>query len=401
MKSDLRKHIFIRCCYGYGISGMAVLVIGAILPSIIEEAGLNFMAAGGLLSIMAIGNLSASFLFPVLIPILGKKGTIFFMSSFAPLCLLFLSLLPPLPVMYVIMLFYGLSRGAITILNNSAVNDIYGKTAAGKLNILHCSFAVGAFLAPFLTAVLMSLGFDWKIVLYIILILTATSAASYGTMDLGILEDKTKRKGQDHIKSEKRKGSPDSAVFLRSFPFYCIAFILFFYLGVENCINGWFVTYLQTTGIMNNAYATALVSLTWLIIMAGRLVCAALSTRLQYSTMILINAMGSAICFFLLIMTKSLPVVTVSLLGFGFFLAGIYPTCVANAGPLIKGSTLGIPVLTAISAMGGILAPQLVGFAADHMGIVAAIGILVINVILVIVLSLVNLYNWRNKKGVS
>ena len=52
-------------------------------------------------------------------------------------------------------------------------------------------------------------------------------------------------------------------------------------------------------------------------------------------------------------------------------------------------------VLTAISAMGGILTPQIVGGAADHVGIVAAIGILVVNVILVILLAAIN----RKKYG--
>ena len=42
MKTDRRKQIFIRCCYGYSVSGMAVLVIGAVLPSVIAEAGISF-----------------------------------------------------------------------------------------------------------------------------------------------------------------------------------------------------------------------------------------------------------------------------------------------------------------------------------------------------------------------
>ncbi|MDU4975564.1 MAG: MFS transporter, partial [Hungatella hathewayi] len=54
------------------------------------------------------------------------------------------------------------------------------------------------------------------------------------------------------------------------------------------------------------------------------------------------------------------------------------------------GSTFGMSVLTAISAMGGILTPQIVGGAADRVGIVAAISILAVNVVLVILLSAVN-----------
>lgn len=390
---DKRNQIFIRCCYGYAVSGMAVLVIGAILPFIIKEAGISFLAAGGLLSTMAIGNLSASFLFPFIVSLLGRKKAIFLITLCAPVCLLILSFLPPLPVMYGIMLVYGFVRGCVTILNNASVNDIYEAGAAGKLNLLHCSFAIGAFLAPFLTAVLMKLGCGWNVILYLILFLTASSAFSYGTMDYTLLEERSmdmKKTGSNS--NESISGNRD---YLKSFRFYCIAFILFFYLGVENCINGWFVTYLQNTGVMSAAYATTLVSIIWLVIMGGRLLCAVMSKKLERSTIIFMNAIGSAVCFFLLISTKNLPLVTFALLGFGFFLSGIYPTCIANAGPLIQGSTIGMSLLTAISAMGGIITPQLVGGAADHIGIVAAISILIINVVFVIILAAINFRNWH------
>lgn len=396
MKSDPRNSIFIRCCYGYAVSGMAVLVIGAILPSIIKEAGISFLAAGGLLSVMAIGNLSSSFIFPVMVPIMGKKRAITLVTLFVPTSLMVLSLLPPLPVMYAVMLLYGFTRGCITILNNAAVNDIYGDSATGKLNLLHCTFAIGAFLAPLLTAMMMKLGFGWRVTLYMIVVLTIISAISYGTMNYNLINEAQKE-------IEERKSKTKSTVagnkgFLRSFAFYCIAFILFFYLGVENCINGWFVTYLQNTGVMSAEFATTLVSLTWLVIMGGRLLCAAMSKKVHRSTILLINSIGSAVCFFILIKVNSLPLVTTSLLGLGFFLSGIYPTCIANAGPLIQGSTLGMSLLTAISAMGGIITPQIVGGVADRVGIVAAISILVFNVIFVIVLSAVNFKIWHQKK---
>lgn len=393
MKTDKYNHIFLRCCYGYAVSGMAVLVIGAILPSIITEAGISFLAAGSLLSGMAIGNLSASFLFPVLVSWLGRKRAIFFITLCAPVCLFILSILPPFPIMYGVMLIYGLVRGSITILNNSAVNDIYGSKATGKLNLLHCFFAVGAFLAPFLTAVLMKLGFNWRHVLYLILILTAATAALYGTMDDTLLNETSNR-----INKDKGKKDSQDRSFLKSYSFYGIAFILFFYLGLENCINGWFVTYLQNTNVMSATYATALVSFTWLVIMAGRLICAALSKKLDKSTIILILSLGSAACFFLLVSTKNLTLITVALLGLGFFLSGIYPTCIANAGPMIKGSTLGMSVLTAISAMGGIITPQIIGGIADRIGIVGSIGVLNINVFMVIFLSLLNFRNHHKKK---
>lgn len=211
-------------------------------------------------------------------------------------------------------------------------------------------------------------------------------------MDETLLNENSTNK----IKNKSKNDSQDKS-FLKSYSFYGIAFILFFYLGLENCINGWFVTYLQNTGVMSTTYATALVSFTWLVIMAGRLICAALSKKLDKSTIILILSLGSAACFFLLISTRSLPLITAALLGLGFFLSGIYPTCIANAGPMIKGSTIGMAVLTAISAMGGIITPQIIGGIADRIGIVASIGVLYVNVFFVILLSFINYRNHHKK----
>lgn len=376
VKNNAVDHnIFIRCCYGYAISGMSVLVVGAILPSLIREAGLSYALAGGLLSMMAIGNLFASLFFPVMVSCLGKRISITIMACLVPCSYLCLTFLPAIPLMYLIMALVGVARGSITIINNATVNEI-SNNSNRMLNLLHCSFAIGAFLAPFLTALLAFAGFSWKSIMYVIIALCVTSTLSYATMDY-----------PGESKAGKRQNLSESHGFLKSFDFYCIGFVLFFYLGVENCINGWFVTYLQSTGIMTETFATTMVSFTWLVIMAGRLVCASLSRHYSKSTIVLMNAIGSGICFFILISSTWLPVITVALLGFGFFLAGIYPGCIANAGPIIGGSTLGMSMLTAISAMGGIITPQLVGSVADRIGLVAAIGILSVNVVVVILLS--------------
>ncbi|MEG0370084.1 MAG: MFS transporter [Hungatella sp.] len=360
------------------MSGMAILVIGAILPSLILEANLSYTVAGGLLSVMAIGNLLSSFFFPIMVASIGKRLSITLMAAMVPISLLVLTFLPSMPVMYLLMLLIGIARGCITIINNATVNEISNHSNQ-MLNLLHCSFAIGAFLAPFLAAILAYFGFSWKSILYLIILLCTTSTYGYATMDYPKAE-----------KSASEASNKNTRSFLKSFDFYCIGFVLFFYLGVENCINGWFVTYLQSTGIMSQNFATTMVSFTWLVIMAGRLACASLSKRYSTSTILLMNAIGSIVCFFILISASGLTVITISLLGFGFFLAGIYPTCVANIGPLIQGSTLGMSILTAISAVGGIITPQLVGSAADQIGLVAAISILSVNVILVFILTAIN-----------
>lgn len=374
---NLKNSIFIRCCYCYMISGMIVLVWGALLPSLIDEAGFSYTVAGGLISTMAIGNLLASFVFPAMVSRLGRRISITLLTLVTPVCLLLFTILPPVWVMYLSMLVIGISRGSITIINNLAVNQI-SDGSAKMLNFLHCSFAVGAFVTPFLTAAMLGAGFGWRKVLCLLAVLGVTVAVIYATMSYHFITEK-----QDAGKAEGEK-EPEDRSFLKSSFFYISGLLLFFYVGMENCINGWFVTYLQSTGVMSEAFAAGLVSVIWLVIMIGRIFCAAASRYLEKSTLVFIQALGSAVFFFLLIATKNLTVITISLVGLGFFLSGIYPTSIANVGHAIKGSTLGMSVFTAISSLGGIITPQVIGAVADRIGIVAAISMLAVNVVLVV-----------------
>ena len=374
------------------VSGMAVLVIGAILPKIIAEADISFAQAGALLSMMAIGNLLASLFFPTIQMLLGRWAIVI-MSSFVPLCFLIMISLPSIHIFYLIMILLGIARGSITIINNSVVNKI-SNNSSKMLNLLHCSFAVGAFLAPFLTALFFYMGLGWRHILYILIGLCTTSVVSYAFMPADT------KQAVDHAKtnSSSIKNKP---LFLKSFDFFMIALLLFFYLGIENCINGWFVTYLQNTGVMSDTYATTMVSVTWLVIMIGRIIYASLAKYYKKSTLILINALGSSICFFLLVSSHQLLFITIALVGLGFFLSGIYPTSIAYAGQFIQGSSFGMAIITAIASLGGIITPQLVGTIADQKGILVSISMLIVNILIMLMLSIITYRRDRKHRIVT
>lgn len=392
--------LFFRCCYGYLINGMAVLIVGSILPSLIAEAGIGFFAAGAMLSFMAVGNLLASFLFPALVSFLGRRASIAVTSSFVPVSFLLLTFLPPVWVLYLLMLLCGIARGSITIINNSAVSDT-SENPAKMLNYLHCSFAVGAFAAPFAFAVFLKLGFNWRIIIYILAFLCATSAFLYAAADYSVLETAAAKRERPEEGAHRREGKEplSGSRGLRSPDFYLICFLLFFYLGFENCVNGWFVTYLQGTGIVSEAFASSLVSATWIVIMAGRLICAAVSRRISQNLLIVLNCLGSTLFFLMLLLSHSLFPVAAALAGLGFCMAGIYPTCIAAAGPYMKGSTLGMSILTAISSVGGILAPQLIGSLAERSGIVQAMAALLANAGCMLILAVLHMRSSKKEQN--
>lgn len=380
---NYKLRLLLPCYYSFFVNGMMVLMVGTILPYLIKEANINFSVAGGFLSAFAIGNLIASFINPPMIVRLGRRTNIIVMTLLIPVSLMVIMSVPAVPIIYGAFAVLGIGRGSVSIFNNTVVNEIFpGKSS--MLNLLHMTFAVGAFIAPFLSSFYNMIGLSWRytgftiVGLFVVtLILLFLIPGEYGKVDMA--------KKKEVVDLPKSK-----VVYYKNLDFYVIGFILFFYLGLENCVNGWFVTYFKDADIMSDTLATNLVSYTWIAVMVGRLFTAYLSAKVAKKTLILINSVFTAIFFFLLIATSNIVVISIAIVGLGFFFAGIYPTCVANAGSIIKGSASGMSMLLAIAALGGIVAPQIVGIVADMIGLSGAIGVLTISTVCMVAFSIIN-----------
>ncbi len=377
--------------FSYLCQGSMVLVIGSVLPHLIEEAKLNYTVAGTLLSAFAIGNFLASFVFPALEKFAGRKPAILITAVIIPVALFLVPLIPPVWAMIVIFTVLGICRGSNTIINNAYINENSGGSPF-SLNILHMTFATGAFSAPMLASIFFNNGLGWKSIIYAIAIASAVAVVLLTRLDL---KEKKLTAGEKDEKSACGKNSQSDLTgkerkFYKMPVFWISGIILFFYLGFENCINGWFVTYFRSTGIMSDTYANELVSFTWLAVLFGRLFTALVSTKIKKQTIILTDCLATAVFFVLLVSTKNLALITFCIVGMGFFLAGIYATSISNAHAAIAGSDIGTSMLLAIAAFGGIVAPQIVGSAADKIGLVGSVGILTVNVTAMIVFSVVN-----------
>jgi len=391
---------FIPCLYASFVIGMVALEIGVILPYLMDELQLNYTLMGGLLSMFAIGNLFASPINSYIIPKIGRKPAILILSSMIPIAFLLLAFLPTYYWLYIIVAMLGLGRGSISIYIYSTAND----DSQGKQIYVHwlsIIFAVGALVAPLLTNILLDFNMSWRQIIFVLFGITVlvpilflvskcddTSSTDYKSTDY---------KSSDYNLAEYEQatlansGNSDKPYFKRT-GFYVLGCILFFYIGMENCVNGWFVSYFKDMNIMTGAYANSLVSITWMFVIVGRLTSAFLSSKMQRRQMILVNCIGAAFCFLLLISTKQLGIITASIVGFGFFCAGIYPTTISSSKSILQGSDSGMSMLLAIAAIGGIITPQLVGIFADHLGLVSAIVYLVIIMICMLIFAVVNFY---------
>ena len=379
-----REQIFLRCCLGYFFSGMATLIIGATLPHLMKETGLDYIGAGSILTFFYIGNFFGSFLFTALSARLGDKFSITLMTCLSFLSFVILINTPPLIIINILMLILGLTKGSITLFNNYYVNNMY-ENPAPKGAILNAMFAIGAFISPFLLSFILYLGFNWRYILWLIAIIAAFVVAGFFTTD-----NETLLFYKNNAKGSVANGTNKDMEFIKDKKFYINTVLLFFYLGFEYSVNGWFITYLKDTGIMSVSLATTLVSITWIAILISRLFIAKISQKISPKKIMVFDSLGLLTGFIMLISTKNVFIIVISLFILGLFMAPVFPLSYAVSKESLHGSAFAMTMFTALAAIGGIITPYILGVISNTFNMSTAVFMLIVNAILIFILSCIN-----------
>lgn len=142
-------------------------------------------------------------------------------------------------------------------------------------------------------------------------------------------------------------------------------------------------------------------SVLWVMILAGRLTTAWASGKVKKEKLLLAMAVGFVCFFFWLLLCRNTVLIVIGIMGFGYSMAGIYPTTVSFCGGLIKKYSVAWSFILTIASFGSILMPMIIGRIAESAGI--AYGMSSIVVVVLIDLGLVlalNLYMRRNRETV-
>jgi FHS family L-fucose permease-like MFS transporter len=143
---------------------------------------------------------------------------------------------------------------------------------------------------------------------------------------------------------------------------------IFFYVGVEIALAAIIVQYCKQEGISSLETAGILVTVYYLLIMAGRFIGSALMSKIKAEKMLVVLGILGVIMMFVSMVTHG-QVAIGSLILCGLANSIMYPTIfalgIAELGPL---TSKGSGVIT-IGNVGGAIVPPLFGFLADKVGI--------------------------------
>lgn len=361
------------------LNGMMALSVGSLMPYIREARAVDYAFAGVIVSMHSVGNLISSFFAGTLAVAIGKKKSIMLFNAFFALSYVLIIFGTNNFCLAAAFLLTGLARGATSNFNNMVVNDL----APGKawiINGLHAMFSIGAFSFPLLLMVLAANSADgWMYACYFMLVMGILSWILYFLMPV------------DEVKKEKKAQTEKSWGFFKEPMFLLCTGTLFFYLCAEQGVIGWMVTYFEDTGLLNASLSQIMASVQWIMILAGRLTTAYLSTKVNKSKLLRIMGAGLVIFFVVLITAKTTPQIVIGIIGFGYSMAGIYPTTVSFAGQIIRKYSLAWSFILTLAGLGAIIMPSVIGKIAETSGIFSGmcsiVAVVVVDMILIICLT--------------
>lgn len=384
---DARKKKQFLCSYGVFImNGMLALSIGSLLPFIRDERGLDYAFCGMIVSLHSVGNLVASFVAGMLPIAIGKKKSILFFNSFFALSYVLIILGGNKWFLALAFFLTGLARGATSNFCNTAINGL-APGVAWIINGLHAMFSIGAFLFPILLTVLTNVSAsNWIYAAYFMLAMGILSWILYFIHPV------------DDDKVEKKQGVKTSFGFFKEPLFYICILTLFFYLCAEQGVIGWMITYFKDTKLLPESLSQITASVLWVMILAGRLLTAWLSTKYKKENLLVIMGIGLVMFFLLLLFSRSTPLIIFGIMGFGFSMAGIYPTTVSFTGLIIKKYPMAWSYILTLASLGSILMPTIIGSIAETAGIYYGMSSIVAVVAIDLIFILV-LYRYIKKQN--
>lgn len=365
--------------FAFFVSGMMNTLIGTILPFMKAEYNMSYVLSGAVISAHQVGNFFALLISGFLPFLIGRKKSTITLSLGFIIGFLLMTLTGNPLFLLLAFLLTGIGRGTMSNITNVVMSEIADNKTA-SLNLLHASFAIGAFLAPFLAILTTSVfGVHWRISLWTVVFLEILVMIFFGRSSLS---GKSIEKAKDVATG-----------FYKDKTYWLNTAILFFYLCNEASIMGWLVTFFTDSGILSPSLAQTTSSALWIFILIGRLLCAFLSTKLNKNILLILLGFFQIVFFLLMVSSKNYALIYMSIFGFGLSMSGTYPTLLSTMNPKYNASTIAVGTTIATATLGAISMPIIVGAVAQKVGITGGIATISIALVCMFILILIKFFS--------
>jgi MFS family permease len=290
---------------------------------------------------------------------------------------------------WVLYFFSGYIFGVIWIQANQFILGSKVRNKERIITIFLTFYPVGAFIAPFISSMIISAGFSWRFIYYIIIFIIATNIILYIFL-LG------RKKESTAIQNEARL--PLREIFAdktKNIIFILVFLAVMFYCGSENIVATWAPTFLGLARNLSIQPASIALNLFWLFVIIGRLIILIIGGRIKsLKTMVFISALAVlSMLAFSFIYNKYLIFVLISVAGLGY--SAMFPLLISTGSTLYeKGRGFLATFLFLASNTGLALAPAITKFSSKvNLQLSISFSFILMSVVTIIILIVKFLLN--------
>jgi fucose permease len=336
--------------------GVVSAVLGPALPTLAENSGVSPGETGVLFTTRGIGFLLGSLAGGRMYDRLRGHPAM----AAALLVTALATVLTPLANQFwqlnLLMFVIGFSTSHLMVGCNTLLIWVQAERVGPWLNGMHFVNGIGSFVAPLVfTALLLRTGRIHP-TFYLAAALALIIAA-------GLLFVTSPTVPVDERAAAGEKPAVDWPLLL------LLALMFLLYVGVEVGFGGWIYTYIVEAAGANEAVAGRINASFYGLFTLGRLLAIPLAVRFANRQLLLVNYAGSlASLIILLLWPDSLAALTVGTAGLGLFLASTFPVLMAFVGKHLRLTGQINGALFAVTAIGAMLVPWLMGLLFDTRG---------------------------------
>ncbi|MEC0182238.1 MFS transporter [Paenibacillus peoriae] len=365
----------------YFLIGLAHVVVGSLLPVLLDHYGRNYTEGGSLIFAQFSGFLAGVLLSPWLARNFGKRRSLVFALLLLCTAEMLYSLLPPWGWLYAIGAAAGFGFGMVEALIGTIVISGITQGTGAAMSRLEVFFGIGALAMPAIAGQLIALGW-WRLAFPIISIFAAIAVVawlrgSFGTLDTVL--DEQEHRGNNHPHSSNSpKVKASNASPIGNWRLLALFVVFFFiYVGTEMSLANFLPSmFIERLGL-TQAEAALSVTCFWLAMAFGRLFTGYIADRYGYGVFVALSSLAATLllCVFPLIKGTAGAFVLIALLGLG--MSGIFSIALVFASKMMPGTEESTTsLLIGAGGVGGALLPLWLGTSMDRGGAVASAWLL-------------------------
>ncbi|WP_313639826.1 MFS transporter [Paenibacillus sp.] len=371
----MKKLIWIGCL-SYFVIGLAHVVLGSILPVLLQHYDQNYSAGGQLIFSQFAGFLAGVLVSPLLNRRFGKRGGIIIATALLLTAEIAYAFLPPWGWMYVIAVAAGFGFGMIEAVIGTIIIGAVTEGTAIAMSRLEVLFGIGALVMPLIASPLIANG-AWRLAFLIVAAFSFISLILWGRGHFGnlqrILDERAPRKVSASSRSSTRLPYKGKQWILLGI------FILFFflYVGTEmSLVNFMPAIFIAKLGMTESAAALT-VTFFWLAMSTGRLFAGVIAEKISYRVYILSSSLLTLLLLALFPFTESRIAAFIVILLLGLFMSGIFSIALVFSSKMLPGAEESTPsIMIAAGGVGGALLPLFMGWSMDHLQVAQTAGLL-------------------------